>query len=91
MAHVDPIAGYACDCIPMMFSIYEECSFFIFTPASVGVEDNGLGLGVSPMLVFEMLVLVFSMFVNSCLTRSKVKLDHIKISLMLNSTKKQAS
>ncbi len=40
---------------------------FIFIPASVKVEDNGLGLGVFPMLVFEVLVCVFFMFVNICL------------------------
>jgi hypothetical protein len=71
-----------------MLPIYEEHLFLIFAPSNVSVEDDGLGFEVFPMLVFEVLVHVFSIFVNGCLVWSKVKLDHINISLMLNFTKK---
>jgi hypothetical protein len=87
-AHVGPIVEYAADCIHMMVSIYEECSFFIFALANVSVDDDSLEFEVFPMLVDEVLVHVFSMFVKGCLVWSKVKLDHINISSMLNFTKK---
>ncbi len=90
LTHIGPIVGYACDCIQMMLSIYEGCSFFIFSPIGANVKDNVLGFGVFLMLVLEVLECGFSMFVNNCLAWSKVKSNHIEISLPLNSTRKQA-
>ncbi len=67
----------------------KSCLFFIFSPISANVEDNALGFGVFFMLVLEVLVCVFSMFVNNCLAWSKVKTNLIEISSMLNSSKKR--